>query len=367
MRSRTTLNMMIATIAGLVLVPPALAASGEGSALSRPSGQSQPAPTRRLVTLEWVGDMALSTELGLPPGGIARCARADQAAIGERRRHRRQPRGHAVDRRRVEVRRREHGTCFAFQAPPSYAQQYRSLGFDVVNQANNHVDGLRRLRSARDGRRAEPCRRRLHRAPRARSPILTRPRHCASRSSASRPTRWTPNLLDIAGAKALVRRARGARVARRRVHPRGRRGRRRDAHARAAREYYLGEDRGDARAFAHAVIDAGRLDRARLRAARDPRRRALPRPADRVLARQLHRLPHARHGGGVSPRARSCGSPSASAAGCAPPDWIPITLGGSGAAAPRPQRRQRASVAVLSREDFPGDHWNIGPHGTFHL
>ncbi len=30
------------------------------------------------------------------------------------------------------------GSCFAFQAPPSTAFALRSLGFDLVNQANNH-------------------------------------------------------------------------------------------------------------------------------------------------------------------------------------------------------------------------------------
>jgi hypothetical protein len=87
----------------------------------------------RSITLEWVGDIALSTQRGLPPGGL-------EQSLGPVR---------GLLRSADETLGNLEGTlsvggvskcggigvgeCFAFQAPPSTAFALRGLGFDLVN------------------------------------------------------------------------------------------------------------------------------------------------------------------------------------------------------------------------------------------
>ncbi len=94
---------------------------------------------RHTVTLEWVGDIALSSQFGLPPGGLRQALAPVSGLL------------HGAD---VTLGNLEGtlstsgpskcgsgsggGTCFAFQAPPSTAYTLRALGFALVNQANNH-------------------------------------------------------------------------------------------------------------------------------------------------------------------------------------------------------------------------------------
>ena len=70
------------------------------------------------------------------------------------------------------------------------------------------------------------------------------------------PYGWAQSLLDIAGTARLVRERRAPRRRRHRLHARGSRrvGRR---PRRRCGETYLGESRGNSRAFAHAMIRAG--------------------------------------------------------------------------------------------------------------
>ena len=149
-----------------------------------------------------------------------------------------------------------------------------------------------RLRRERDGADVPRCARArsLGRGGRARSACCASPTR-ASRSSASRLTRGARRSATL---PRWVARARGgaARERRRRVRPRGRGGRGADPRPYGTRSF-RGEPRR-APAFAHAVVDAG-ADRARLRATRGPRHRAVSRPPDRVLARQPRRLPQLRH------------------------------------------------------------------------
>src|SRR5690348_11074033 len=57
---RKRVQRMIAVLLGSLALPAAAVASG-----GKPP--STPPPT---VTIQWVGDMALSTQRGLPPGGV---------------------------------------------------------------------------------------------------------------------------------------------------------------------------------------------------------------------------------------------------------------------------------------------------------
>ena len=146
------------------------------------------------------------------------------------------------------------GTCFAFQAPPAVAGELRSVGFKLVNQANNHS-----LDFGEAGRAQTLAA--LHRAslPYTGLPgqITTLSLHGTRVAFVGfAPYRYTASLLDIPTARALVRTARRhARLVVVMIHA-GAEGST-ATHVPVGDETFLGEDRGDARAFAHAVIDAG--------------------------------------------------------------------------------------------------------------
>src|SRR3954447_20888688 len=100
-----------------------------------PVGAGDSAAAGRSLSIAWVGDMALSSHYGLPPGGglshVRRVLRAPDLTFGN-----------------LEGTLGSGGSskcgggtknCFAFQAPASYAGVYRRAGFDVMNVANNHA------------------------------------------------------------------------------------------------------------------------------------------------------------------------------------------------------------------------------------
>ncbi len=148
----------------------------------------------------------------------------------------------------------QSGDCFAFGAPPAYAASLQRAGIRIVNLANNHDDdygeagqestlaALRAAHVAWDGKPGE-------------IEVLTVNRvRVAFLGFAPYP--WASRLDDIPAAVALVRRAaREANVVVVAIHA-GAEGsdQTRVPHG---TEYYLGENRGNSRAFAHAVIDAG--------------------------------------------------------------------------------------------------------------
>jgi hypothetical protein len=150
------------------------------------------------------------------------------------------------------------GNCFAFGAPPSYASTLRRAGIRIVNLANNHADdygasgrastlaALRDAHVAWDGKPGE-------------IEVLTvRGLRIAFLGFAPYP--WASRLDDIPSAVALVRHAAAkADLVLVAIHA-GAEGR--DAvHVPVGTEYYLGENRGNSRAFAHAVISAGAIRR----------------------------------------------------------------------------------------------------------
>ena len=207
------------------------------------------------VTLNWVGDIALSSERGLPPGGVAaslapvaRVLHSGDGTIGNL------EGTLSVGGSSKCGRADGGGTCFAFQAPPAVAGELRSVGFSLVNQANNHS-----LDFGEDGRTQTLAALRRHRLAYTGLPgqITTLSLHGTRVAFLGfAPYRYTASLLDIPAAQALVRAARReARLVVVIIHA-GAEG------STATRvpvgdETFMGEDRGDARAFAHAVIDAG--------------------------------------------------------------------------------------------------------------
>jgi poly-gamma-glutamate capsule biosynthesis protein CapA/YwtB (metallophosphatase superfamily) len=144
--------------------------------------------------------------------------------------------------------------CYAFQAPPSMSSLLRSAGFDIMNMANNHaydygpvgraqtITALRRVQVASTG------------APGQITVLTVKGTRVAFLGFAPYP--WAARLDKIPSAVALVKKAAtmadlvvvaihaGAEGSSATHVPRG-------------IEYFLGENRGNSRAFAHAVVNAG--------------------------------------------------------------------------------------------------------------
>jgi hypothetical protein len=226
--------VIVAAIAGVV-APPA-----------RPA---EPAT----VTLNWVGDMAFSSRQGLPPrrgrGVFSRVAphlRGGDITTGNLE--------GTLGRGGRSKCERVGRNCHAFQAPSSYARVFRRAGFEVLNLANNHshdfgATGLRQTLAA------------LRRAGIAHTGLVgeIRVRQVGQLRVAFlgfAPYEWASSLLDIPAARRLVARAsRRADVVVVFIHA-GAEGAR-ALHTPRGPETAFGENRGETRRFAHAVVDAG--------------------------------------------------------------------------------------------------------------
>jgi poly-gamma-glutamate capsule biosynthesis protein CapA/YwtB (metallophosphatase superfamily) len=170
----------------------------------------------------------------LSEGGVSKCP-----ALGE----------DATDEERAAA-----GSCFAFQTPPAFAPRLAEAGFTVANLANNHShdfggDGLAQTVAALEGAGVMPT-----------GLSGTSAQVAAGGLSIAvlgfAPYEWADPLLDLDAAAARV--AETAAVADLVIvtfHGGG------EGAAAATTpvgaETYLGENRGDLRAFARAVIDAG--------------------------------------------------------------------------------------------------------------
>ncbi len=145
-------------------------------------------------------------------------------------------------------------SCYSFRAPPSYARIVRAAGFTAVNLANNHAldfgtvgqaDTVAAVREAgllTTGRPGEIAY------------VNVRGTRVAILGFA--PYRWAQSLLDLRTAQALVRKAdKWADLVVVTVHA-GAEGAE-HGHVRPGTEWFLGENRGDVWAFAHAVVRAG--------------------------------------------------------------------------------------------------------------
>jgi hypothetical protein len=144
--------------------------------------------------------------------------------------------------------------CYAFHTPPSYAKWLKRAGFTVMNLANNHAydygpEGLRQtIRALRRQRllfTGRPGQITVQRVGTVRVALL---------GFASYP--WAQDLTDIPAARRLVRKAAGEADLVVVTFHGGAEGTDR-THVPRGSEYYLGENRGDLRRFAHAVVDAG--------------------------------------------------------------------------------------------------------------
>jgi poly-gamma-glutamate capsule biosynthesis protein CapA/YwtB (metallophosphatase superfamily) len=315
--------------------------------------------------------MALSTERGLPPGGLVRALRPVSTFL-------RDPAASQQHEPEVTLGNLEgtlsvggtskcagqsgQGTCFAFQAPPSTAFGLRQLGFGLVNQANNHsldygasgraqtLQALRRAGVAQTGLPGE----------------VTHLKVGGVRVAflGFAPYSYDGNLLDIPAARARVRRARRtASIVVVIIHA-GAEGAD-QLHTPHGTQYYLGEDRGDARAFAHAVIDAG----ASLVLGSGPHViRGIERYRGRPIAYSLGNFVgyHTLGDGGVLSQSAILRVKLGVGGRVLAARWISIRLV-DGLPRPEPSEQSARLVATLSREDFATDHYVIPPDGRFRL
>jgi poly-gamma-glutamate capsule biosynthesis protein CapA/YwtB (metallophosphatase superfamily) len=226
---------------GLGVVVAALAVSA--SALPTAGGATASAR----VTIAWAGDMAL---LGPAPSslfsGVSRQLSSADIAIGN-----------------LEGTLSVGGTskcgahstdCFAFQSPPQSAALFRAAGFDDLNVANNHAFDYGSSGQAQTLRALTHNNLRWSGRPGQIRVIQSNGISVAILGFAPYP--WAQSLTDTPAAKALVQKATaradlvicvlhaGAEGADHQHVPHG-------------TEYYVGENRGNARLFSHSVIDAG--------------------------------------------------------------------------------------------------------------
>jgi poly-gamma-glutamate capsule biosynthesis protein CapA/YwtB (metallophosphatase superfamily) len=144
--------------------------------------------------------------------------------------------------------------CFAFRNPPRYIRYFKDAGFTVLNDANNHSFDFGAAGQAQTVRT-------IHRAGLAQTGLpgeitVVTASGIKVAFMAFAPYDYDANLLDLPAARALVEQAaREAPIVVVYMHA-GAEGADAD-HVTGREEFYLGEDRGNAEAFAHMAIDAG--------------------------------------------------------------------------------------------------------------
>jgi poly-gamma-glutamate capsule biosynthesis protein CapA/YwtB (metallophosphatase superfamily) len=144
--------------------------------------------------------------------------------------------------------------CYAFQDPPSYIQYLKDAGFTVLNDANNHSFDFGPAGQAQTVQT-------IHAAGLAQTGLpgeitLLKVKGVSVAMLAFAPYSYDANLLNLPAAQALIETAHTeASVVIVYMHA-GAEGSDAD-HVTGQEEYYLGEDRGNAEAFAHMAIDAG--------------------------------------------------------------------------------------------------------------
>jgi hypothetical protein len=210
------------------------------------------APPDATVSIAAVGDIVMGTVGDLPPdGGRTFFDAVDQVLRGD------------VVLGNLEGTLSTGGTskcgdgspnCFAFQTPPSYARWLARAGFTVLNLANNHAfdfgqTGLQQTVRALNRHDLKHTGR-----PGQIAYVDSGPVRIALVGFASYP--WSQSLLDLRGARRIVSRAaEQADLVVATFHG-GAEGSDK-THVPHGTEWFLGENRGNLRAFSRAVVDAG--------------------------------------------------------------------------------------------------------------
>jgi hypothetical protein len=246
---------MVAAIAVLctcLLGQAAVADAGAAHKKHRAHHSGTP-PEPREVSFGWAGDIAFSRKQGLPPAGgrhvfdsVASYLRGPGFMLGNLE--------GTLGRGGPSKCGGGSSNCFAFQAPAAYARLFKRVGFELMNLANNHsrdfgTSGLRQTLAA---------------LRRARLPHTGLQGEITIRKVAGvkvaflgfAPYPWASSLTNIAAARRQVAAAgRRAQLVIVMIHA-GAEGSG-ATHTPHGTEHAFGENRGNSRAFAHAVVTAG--------------------------------------------------------------------------------------------------------------
>lgn len=218
-----------------------------------PLARTAAAPRPRALTIGWVGDMVLGSRHGVPPDGgrgllsaVRPLLRRPDVMIGNLE-------GVIGSRGQAKC---PMGTpnCFAFQAPPAAARTLAWAGFDLLNLANNHAHDHGPIGLADTRSHLEAAGLAHVGAPAQITVVRRRGVSVATVGFAS--YRWAARLEDLPEAVRLIRRARRRADVVVAVMHAGAEGTD-QIHTPVGPEVAYGEARGDTRAFAHAVVDAG--------------------------------------------------------------------------------------------------------------
>ena len=312
----------------------------------------------RRVTIAWVGDMVLASRYGTPPDG----GRLSMTPVTAPLRRADVTFGNLEETLSAlpDTKCGSSANCFAFQAPPSYARLMTAAGFDVMNVANNHADDF----GTAGERSTERALRRVGLRWTGRPGQITVVRRNGIRIAllGFAPYAWASRLDRVGLAQALVRRAaQRADVVVVAMHA-GAEGP--DAmHVPHGTEFFLGENRGDSRRFAHAVVDAG----ADLVVGSGPHViRGLERYHGRLIAYSLGNFAGYKNFGTggtlslsaiLSVKLREDGTFGGGT-------WTSLRLDGSALPHRDPTGASAHLAARLSREDFGASAARIDPDGT---
>jgi poly-gamma-glutamate capsule biosynthesis protein CapA/YwtB (metallophosphatase superfamily) len=253
--------------------------------------------------------------------------------------------------------------CFAFHAPPSYAPLLRRAGFTVLNLANNHAldygeggqkDTVAAVRSAgllTTGRPGEIA--------------YAKVRGIRVAVLGFAPYPWAQTLLDLPAAEALVRKAdQWADVVVVTMHA-GAEGSDHQ-HVRPGTEWFLGENRGNAVAFAHAVVRAG----ADLVVGSGPHvLRGMEWYRGRLIAYSMGNFVgyHTLNTSGVSGVTGILRVSLRQNGALAGGELVPETIAGDGIPRPDSSGAAVSIVRTLSREDFGKRAMRLSATGALHL
>jgi hypothetical protein len=233
---------------------PGQTSSAVAGAAAKPTTPAPSPSPSTLIEIGWVGDTTPGSKYGLPPD-------RGRALFASVRPQLRQPdlmianlEGTYSTPGPSKCDGSTSGLCFAFQAPPSFAQALPWAGIDLVNLANNHsYDYFAR---GFDQTQQALARVRVGYAGLPNEATVVDVRGVRVAVMGFSPYSWNANVNDIPGATHLVKRAAArADVVVVLMHA-GAEGADK-IHTPHGSEVAYGEVRGDPRAFSHAVVDAG--------------------------------------------------------------------------------------------------------------
>jgi hypothetical protein len=223
------------------------------SASATPASSPSPTP-KTIIEIGWVGDTTPGSMYGNPPNGgralfehVRDQLRAPDLMIANLE-------GTYSSGGASKCSGSDSSLCFAFQAPPSFAKALPWAGIDLVSMANNHANdyfgsGIEQTQAALRKNGVD-----YTGMPDQITTVDVKGVKVAVLGFS--PYSWNADINDIPAAKALVKRAGGAAdvvVVLMHVGAEGSD----KTHTPHGTEYAFGENRGDPRAFAHAVVDAG--------------------------------------------------------------------------------------------------------------